>query len=247
MVGGFEGILPSTFPAPSAGWWCNFEEGLAMHSPLVSRSAEHGFPAVLDVVGTIYDASIQSESGLLDASSLAADLCRRGASALKGLIGEFALAFFSQRFYSPIAHHTVKVLDDESRATLLDTLDHAIEKRIVEGKQALLLSGGVDSSYIAATLAANENITSKKGKESSADRNIRLCTLMIEEDPQNGRVYHYLGNEYRLLGRLDKAIECYRRALELGNFKVGLFHSAYYLAMCYLLCEDFESAIAAGL
>jgi glycosyltransferase involved in cell wall biosynthesis len=92
-----------------------------------------------------------------------------------------------------------------------------------------------------------ENIMSKKGKERSADRNIRLCTLMIEEDPQNGRTYHYLGNEYRLLRRLDEAIECYRRAIELGNFKVGLFHSAYYLAICYLLREDFESAIAAGL
>ncbi len=91
------------------------------------------------------------------------------------------------------------------------------------------------------------NLPDKNGKESSRDRNIRLCLIAIQENPDDGRNYHYLGNEYRLAGLLNEAKVSYEKALRLGNFRLGLFHSAYYLAMCYLLQEDWEGAVRAGL
>ncbi len=63
-------------------------------------------------------------------------------------------AWFEHRFYSPLGHDADKVPGPKGRAALSATLDHAIQARAVTGKQALLLSGGVDSSYLAATLSA---------------------------------------------------------------------------------------------
>lgn len=59
-----------------------------------------------------------------------------------------------QRYYSPLRHEAQKVLDKAGRDKIVYALDQAIGSRTVPGKQALLLSGGVDSSYLAATLAA---------------------------------------------------------------------------------------------
>lgn len=92
-----------------------------------------------------------------------------------------------------------------------------------------------------------ENLENKMGKESSADRNIRLCLLSIEEEPTDARLYHYLGNEYRAMRLWEKAAECYREAIRLGNFKLGLFHSHYYLGVCYLLQRNVDGAVEAAL
>lgn len=58
-----------------------------------------------------------------------------------------------QRVYSPIGGEARKVADPQWRAHIAQVLDEAILARAGEGT-ALLLSGGVDSSYIAATCAA---------------------------------------------------------------------------------------------
>jgi tetratricopeptide (TPR) repeat protein len=91
-----------------------------------------------------------------------------------------------------------------------------------------------------------ENIENKTGKESASDRNIRLCLLSLEENPANARVYHYLGNEYRTLRMWKKATACYQKAIRLGNFSHGLFHSHYYLGVCYLLQQNVSCAIEAA-
>jgi glycosyltransferase involved in cell wall biosynthesis len=92
-----------------------------------------------------------------------------------------------------------------------------------------------------------ENLEDKRGKESASDRNIRLCLLSLEETPNNARLHHYLGNEYRALRMWKKAAACYRKAITLGNFRHGLFHSHYYLGVCYLLEGNINCAIAAAL
>lgn len=62
-------------------------------------------------------------------------------------------ALMAQRYYTPIRHDAQKVLDQQGRLHIAATLDRAIERRIAPGRQAILLSGGVDSSYIAMTAA----------------------------------------------------------------------------------------------
>jgi glycosyltransferase involved in cell wall biosynthesis len=91
------------------------------------------------------------------------------------------------------------------------------------------------------------NIPNKVDKEDAMERNIRLCRLAIRENPEDARNYHYLGNEYRESGLLKRARFCYTKALALGNFKLGIFHSAYYRAICYLLEREWGRAVRAGL
>lgn len=91
------------------------------------------------------------------------------------------------------------------------------------------------------------NYPNKKGKETSSDRNIRLCAVALAEDPSNSRLHHYLGNEFRNRRNFPKAIRHYEKALELDNFEVGKYHTSYYLGVCYLLQEEWEHAIAAAI
>ncbi|WP_047236435.1 asparagine synthetase B family protein [Chromobacterium subtsugae] len=59
----------------------------------------------------------------------------------------------SHRYYTPIGFDAPKVVGAAEREQLERTLDQAIHARLADGGQAILLSGGVDSSYIAATAA----------------------------------------------------------------------------------------------
>ncbi len=90
------------------------------------------------------------------------------------------------------------------------------------------------------------NLPDKRGKESADERNTRILLAELERDPANGRLWHFLGNEHRRASRDEEASGCYRRALELGNFRVGLYHSAYYLGCCRLICGDLDGAMDAA-
>ncbi|HEY8975011.1 MAG TPA: asparagine synthase-related protein [Burkholderiaceae bacterium] len=58
-----------------------------------------------------------------------------------------------QRHFTPLSHGSRKVAGDAGRDEIARTLEDAILARSVPGRQALLLSGGIDSSYIGLTLA----------------------------------------------------------------------------------------------
>ncbi|MGH8033030.1 MAG: glycosyltransferase [Luteimonas sp.] len=90
------------------------------------------------------------------------------------------------------------------------------------------------------------NLPDKEGKESSAKRNIRILQHALQARPDEGRLWHYLGNEHRKAARDEDAIACYGRALALGNYRQGLYHSAYYLGCGHLLLGRHDAAIAAG-
>ncbi len=101
-------------------------------------------------------------------------------------------------------------------------------------------------NFFAERLIHIENRPNKKGKESSTSRNIRLCKLALDETPNDGRIYHYLGNEYRNLNLYLEAIEAYSKALSCGNYKIGLYHTSYYLGISYLIIDDWENALEAA-
>ena len=91
------------------------------------------------------------------------------------------------------------------------------------------------------------NFPNKIGKEKSSDRNIRLCLSMLADDPKNSRILHYLGNEYRKLRRFSEAIDAYAAALQFDQYRVGKYHTSYYLAVCELLEGNWEAAIDAAM
>lgn len=60
---------------------------------------------------------------------------------------------FLQRYYSPLSQSSQKVLSDKEKINLLSSLDRSINNVSKDEKQAILLSGGLDSSFIASTLS----------------------------------------------------------------------------------------------
>ncbi|MGH8033034.1 MAG: asparagine synthetase B family protein [Luteimonas sp.] len=59
----------------------------------------------------------------------------------------------TRRYYTPLGFEHRKVVDPQWRGEIIAILDEAIHARSGDGRSAILLSGGVDSSYIAATCA----------------------------------------------------------------------------------------------
>lgn len=57
------------------------------------------------------------------------------------------------RHFTPLGFDARKVPSNEDRQQIANALDRAIYARIAQGRQAILLSGGVDSSYVAVTAA----------------------------------------------------------------------------------------------
>lgn len=83
--------------------------------------------------------------------------------------------------------------------------------------------------------------TDKPGR---CERNLEILEGELLRKPQNKRTMFYLGNTYREVGQVDKAIELYRRYLSLGgNFADEKFLAQYYIAMAYFQKNDWNNAI----
>ncbi|MFT4927627.1 MAG: glycosyltransferase involved in cell wall biosynthesis [Phenylobacterium sp.] len=90
------------------------------------------------------------------------------------------------------------------------------------------------------------NLPDKRNKESGSDRNIRLCRLMLDSDPQNSRCWYYLGREYFGLSKHPEAIDCFEKAQQYQRFTYANFHIAYSKAICLFLSRQFEQAVTAA-
>jgi len=105
----------------------------------------------------------------------------------------------------------------------------------------------IDGSIATDRSIVIRNLPNKKGKESAVLRDLRLCSLALEEDPKNGKMIFYLARALRRACRLDSAIEEYQRYLELEKeFQPGRHAAAYGIAVCHLLNRDWRRAIRAG-
>ena len=91
------------------------------------------------------------------------------------------------------------------------------------------------------------NRPNKKGKESSAKRDLRLCSLALQENPKNRVMVFYLAKALRRMGQYDSAIKEYERYLELEKKVRPLRHAAAYgIAVCHFLKRNWKLAIRAG-
>jgi tetratricopeptide (TPR) repeat protein len=92
------------------------------------------------------------------------------------------------------------------------------------------------------------NLPDKRGKESSTDRDIRLCTIGMQEYPTESRYALYYARALKRASRFPEALEAYQRAL---MFREELFqttiHSLYQdLAICYLQVNRWGQAAEAA-
>jgi tetratricopeptide (TPR) repeat protein len=90
------------------------------------------------------------------------------------------------------------------------------------------------------------NLQDKRGKESSSDRNRRLCELALAENPDDARILFYLAGENRKAGKLQEAVEQFSRCIALGTFRQGLYRAMFQLGACHLMLGRWAAAMDAA-
>lgn len=80
-------------------------------------------------------------------------------------------------------------------------------------------------------------------KSDKFERDIRLLTKGLEELPNNDRYTFYLANSYRDYGNKEKAIEYYKKRIEIGGWYEEVWQSYYNIGRCYFSLEEPERAI----
>ena len=80
-------------------------------------------------------------------------------------------------------------------------------------------------------------------KAEKFERDIRLLEKGLEELPGNDRYTFYLANSYRDYGNKLKAIENYKKRIEIGGWKEEVWFSYYSIGKCYKDLGDMANAI----
>ena len=74
-------------------------------------------------------------------------------------------------------------------------------------------------------------------------RDIRLLIQGLEEKPNNARYTFYLANSYRDNGEKEKAIETYKKRIEIGEWMEEVWFSNFMIGRIYKNMNDMERAI----
>lgn len=70
-------------------------------------------------------------------------------------------------------------------------------------------------------------------KSDKFERDVRLLSAEIAEDPNNARAHFYLGQSLKDLGRFDEAIRMFKRRIELGGWYEEVWYAHYQIAKCH--------------
>lgn len=84
-------------------------------------------------------------------------------------------------------------------------------------------------------------------KSDKFERDIKLLTQGIKDEPGNGRYYFYLANSYHDSGRYEEAIPIYNKRIELGGWYEELWYSYYRIGLCYKNIKKMPEAIISWL
>lgn len=105
-------------------------------------------------------------------------------------------------------------------------------------------TGTVYESIDMGTLFIND-IGDGGAKTDKFERDIRLLTKGLEENPGNDRYTFYLANSLRDGGRYDEAISRFRERIKIGGWIEEIWHSHYSIGNCYRSLGEMEKAIGA--
>lgn len=81
-------------------------------------------------------------------------------------------------------------------------------------------------------------------KADKFERDVRLLTQGLIDEPNNERYFFYLGQSQRALKNLDEAIKCYKTRIEKGGWKEEVWFSKYMIGECYEEKGDWEKALS---
>ena len=105
-------------------------------------------------------------------------------------------------------------------------------------------AGTVYESIDMGTLFIND-IGDGGAKTDKFERDVRLLTKGLEENPGNDRYTFYLANSLRDGGRYDEAISRFRERIQLGGWIEEVWHSHYSIGNCLRSLGQMEKAISA--
>lgn len=80
-------------------------------------------------------------------------------------------------------------------------------------------------------------------KGDKIERDIRLLTQGLVEEPNNPRYYFYLAQSYKCLGNCEKAIELYKKRIEMGGWKEEVWHAKSMMGECYEQLGRWDQAL----
>lgn len=80
-------------------------------------------------------------------------------------------------------------------------------------------------------------------KHDKYERDIRLLTQGIEDEPNNERYYFYLAQSYMDAGKVNEGIEWYKKRVEKGGWGEEVFYSLLRIGHGYLRQNEVEKAI----
>ena len=81
-------------------------------------------------------------------------------------------------------------------------------------------------------------------KKNKFERDIKLLTDGLKDEPNNIRYHFYLANSYHDIGDLDNAIKYYEKRVKLGGWKEEVWYSYYRMGLCYQRKGEMEKAIS---
>jgi tetratricopeptide (TPR) repeat protein len=70
-------------------------------------------------------------------------------------------------------------------------------------------------------------------KSDKFERDVRLLTEEIADDPKNDRAHFYLGQSLKDLGRFEEAIVLFRKRIALGGWIEEVWYSHYQIGKCF--------------
>jgi len=80
-------------------------------------------------------------------------------------------------------------------------------------------------------------------KQDKFERDIRLLLKGLENNPDNDRYTFYLANSYMNTNQYEKAIEYYKKRIEIGGWNQEIWYSYYSIGKCYKSMNDMANAI----
>jgi len=84
-------------------------------------------------------------------------------------------------------------------------------------------------------------------KTDKFQRDIRLLSTALEQNPDNDRYTFYLANSYKDCGQYQNAIDTYKKRVKLGGWIEEIWYSYFAMGRCYKWLGDMDHAITSWL
>lgn len=89
-----------------------------------------------------------------------------------------------------------------------------------------------------------EDIGDGGAKADKFERDIRLLTQGLIDEPENARYMFYLAQSYKDIGEYNKAIDYYQQRIDKGGWREEVWYSYYMIGYCYDQMKDWSQALS---